>query len=197
VQPGAEHLAEQLVGLRVGQHREGGIDARFDRPLTQQIGAERVDGADVRFFEVMHRGIEQAAGGGVGAGFRPRALELFAKTQLQLAGRLLAERDRDDLADRGASLGDQRDDASDQLGGLAGARRGLDDQRLVELAGDQLAILRHSAGARAHGIFLNASRSMNSFGSLRLVRSSSREPHTTWKSHQSQAFGAGFAASVP
>ena len=69
-----------------------------------------------------------------GDGSRPRALELLAQAQLQFAGGLFAERHRDDLTDRGALMLDQRDDAADQFGGLAGSGRGFDDQRLVELA---------------------------------------------------------------
>ena len=141
MQPRRKRFFEQPIGLRVGQHRKRRIDARFDRPLAQQLGAEAVDGADLRLFEVMHGGVEQAAGVRVGRGLLPRALELFAQAQLQLAGGLFAERDGHDLADRGALVRDQRDDAADQLGGLAGAGRGFDNQRLVELGGDQLAVL--------------------------------------------------------
>ncbi len=129
------------IGLRVGQDRERRIDARLDRPLAQEIGAEGVDGADVRFFEVMHGVVEERARGGVRRRLRARSLELFAQAQLQLAGGLFAERDRDDLADRGALVLDQRDDAADELGRLAGAGGGFDDERLVELRRDQLAIL--------------------------------------------------------
>ena len=41
----------EAVRLRLGQHREQRIDARLDRPLAQQLGAEPVDRVDVRFFE--------------------------------------------------------------------------------------------------------------------------------------------------
>ena len=101
---------------------------------------------------------------GVGAGLRPRALELFAKAQLQLAGRLFAERDRDDLADRGALL-------------LRSARRCVPTSSVVlpvPAAASTISVLSSSRvissrfsgdsarRSRAHGIFLSASRSANS-----------------------------------
>ena len=136
-----------------------------------------------------------------GAGLRARALELFAQPQLQLAGGLLAERHRDDLADRGALVLDQRDDAADQLGGLAGAGRGLDDQRLVELAArsarDSRRRCARAASWRSRQLPQRVEVGEQLAASLRRVRRSSSRPHTTWKSHQSQAFGAGRAASRP
>ena len=48
----------QAVRLRLGEHREQRIDARFDRPLAQQLGAEAVDGVDVRFLERLERVLE-------------------------------------------------------------------------------------------------------------------------------------------
>src|SRR5688500_3709516 len=109
---------------------------------------------------------------------RAGALELFTQAQLQLAGGLFAESYRDDLTNRGALISDQRDDAAHQLGGLAGARSGFDDQRLVELGGNQLAVLL-PARCGPHGIFLSSSRSANSAASLARVRACSRRPHTT------------------
>ena len=137
VQPRRKHLVEQRIRLRVGQHRKCRIDPRLDRTLPQQVGAEGVNGADVRFFEIVDRGVEQRAGCRVGGA---RSLELFAEAQLQFAGSLLAEGDGDDLADGGALVADQRDDPAHELGGLAGAGGRFDDQRLVELARDQLAV---------------------------------------------------------
>ena len=62
MQPGAERLGEQPLGARLGQHLEQRIDPRFDRPLAQEVGAEAVDRADVRFLEALDR-IRQAARG--------------------------------------------------------------------------------------------------------------------------------------
>ena len=72
---------------------------------------------------------------------RAGPLEFLAQPQLQLAGRLLAEGHGDDLDRSSRAPGrDQRDDPLDQLGGLAGAGRRLDDQRGVEVVGDAPAI---------------------------------------------------------
>ena len=127
MQPGSKHLVEQAIGLGVGQDGKRGIDACLDRTLAEQVGAKRMDGADVRFFEIMHGGVEQPARIGLRRGFRARPLELFAEPQLQFAGGLLAERDGDDFADRCALVFDQGDDPANELGGLAGTGGGLDN----------------------------------------------------------------------
>ena len=59
VQPRGKRLLEKPLSLRVRQHRERGIDARLHRALAQQLGAESMDGADLRFFEVVHGILEQ------------------------------------------------------------------------------------------------------------------------------------------
>ena len=139
LQPAVERLVEEPRRRRFGEHREQRIDARLDRPLAQQLGAEAVDGADVRFLESLERSSSRVRRVGIGAGIRARPLEPLAQPQLQLAGRLLGERDRDDLADVRAPLGQDREDPVDELGRLAGAGRRFDDQRVVEAAGDGLA----------------------------------------------------------
>ena len=64
---------------------------------------------------------------------RARAVfEPLPQPQLQLAGRLLGERDGDDLADVGAAVREHAQDAPDQLGRLAGAGGGFDDERVVD-----------------------------------------------------------------
>jgi hypothetical protein len=44
--------------LRLGEDRKQRIDARFDRPLAQQLGAEAVDRVDVGFLERFERVLE-------------------------------------------------------------------------------------------------------------------------------------------
>jgi len=63
VQPRQKHLIEDSIRLRIRQDRERRIDARLHGPLAEQIGAEGVNGADVRFFKVVHRGIQQRIAG--------------------------------------------------------------------------------------------------------------------------------------
>ena len=50
-----KRVGKQALGARLGEHVEQRIRARFDRTFAQQIGAEAVDGADVRFFEPLDR----------------------------------------------------------------------------------------------------------------------------------------------
>ena len=51
LQPASERLVEQPRRRRLGEDLEQRIDPRFDRALAQQVGAEAVDGADVRLLE--------------------------------------------------------------------------------------------------------------------------------------------------
>ena len=149
VQPADKRLVEDLIGLRFGEDGKRRVDARFDRPLAQELGAEPVDGADVRILEVVHRVAETSClpcacrTGRVAVGRQRRAplFELLANAQLQLAGGFFAEGDRHDLANLGAAGLDQADDARHELGGLAGASGGLDDERLVERLADRPAVL--------------------------------------------------------
>ena len=55
VEPAAKRVGKQALGARLGEHVEQRIHARFDRTFAQQIGAEAVDRADVRFFEPLDR----------------------------------------------------------------------------------------------------------------------------------------------
>ena len=176
LQPVGERLVVQARALIVGEHREGGIDPGLYRPLAQQVGAEAVNRADVRFLEALHRR-RQARRGNTG-GSRARVLELLAQPQLELAGRLLGERDGDDLIDPGPAGLDQPHDALHEFGGLAGAGGGLDDQRAVQRVADEGAVA--GVGVGAHGILRRTSRSGTS--GLRRVRANSSGPHTARKS---------------
>jgi hypothetical protein len=55
LEPDAECLIEQPLGLTLSEHSEQRIDTSLDRTLAQQIGAETVNGTDARFLEVLHR----------------------------------------------------------------------------------------------------------------------------------------------
>jgi hypothetical protein len=101
---------EQPLGLGLGEDREKGIDARLDGTFAQQLGAEAMDGADVRLFERGQRLVER----------------------LQFTRRLLGERHRDHVGDASLAAGQQADDAGHELGGLAGSCRGLHDECVVE-----------------------------------------------------------------
>src|SRR5262249_5352634 len=118
-------------------------------------------------------------------------LEPGAKPELQLAGRLLGERERGDRLHGPAPLGENVDEASDQLARLAGARRRLDDQRLVERPPDALPF--GLVDERRHGQSLSARSSSIRAWSFSLMRLSSCGPHTSRKSQipHARARGAG------
>ena len=138
LKPSIERFVEDPLGLTFREHAEQGIHPRLDRPLSQQIRAEAVNGADVCLFQILDGGIEPRRRDRI---LRPPPpdLEPLAQPQLELAGGLLGKRDGDDLADIGATRLDDAHNPLDQRGGLAGSRRGLDDERLIDGRGDQLA----------------------------------------------------------
>ena len=177
LQPVGEGFVEEARGLPFGEHGERRIDARLHGPLAQQVGAEAVDRADVRFLEALHGAFERrgclAGGGGA------RVFELLAQPQLEFAGRLFRERDGHDLVDGGAAGFDEAHDALHEFGRLAGAGGGFDHERRVERVTDERAIGGVGDG-RPHGILRSASRSGTS--GLRFVRAGSSGPHTARKS---------------
>ena len=59
--PRRECLVEEPVTLGFGEHIEGRIDPRLDGPLTEQLGAEPVNRADVCLFELEDGVVEAAA----------------------------------------------------------------------------------------------------------------------------------------
>src|SRR5690606_22036410 len=126
----------------------------------------------------------------------PRALQLFAQAQLQLAGRLLRERHRRQAVDVRQAGPQDAGDPADELRRLPGAGRGFDDVRPGQVLADAAAIA-FVGRLRAHSNALSASMSGNLFGTLRAMRRSSRVPHTGWKSHHRQASFRGYGASVP
>ncbi len=92
-------LRRTAARARLGEHLEQRIDARFDRTLAQQVGTEAVNGADVGLLEPLNRVGEVLLHVRLGSAL-PQAFQLLADSQLQLAGRLLGERDRHHLLDR-------------------------------------------------------------------------------------------------
>ena len=194
-EPAIERLLEQRVGLRLGQDHEERIDAGFDRTLAEQISAETVDRADVRFFEPLDRVGKIRPHAFV---FRPMAplLQLLTQTQLQLARRLFGEGDGDDLIDPCAAAGEHLEHALDQLGRLPRSGRRFDDDRIVETCADQIAI--RLVAQRRHGFLRSASRSASGSCALFLpIRRSTFGPQTGRKSHQAHAFSAGAGARNP
>ena len=90
---------------------------------------------------------------GLTAGYAP--FQLLADSELQLAGGFLRERDGDNLLILALPLGDQLDDAGDELGCLPCARGRFDDEGFVEGVTDAGAIGRIRQN-RASGFGLRA-----------------------------------------
>ena len=157
LEPALECAFEGRGGDIFGSDLEGRVNARLDRAFAQQIRAERMDGADARLFEFRKRA-EKIVALGIVERFVivTGALDFLAQSKLQLARRLLSERDGDDRFQSRASRRDHRDDAVDQLGGLSGAGRRLDDQRSIKVLPDTLA---HALVGRRHHL---CSRSFHS-----------------------------------
>ena len=61
LEPSIERRVEQFARNVLGRDFEHRIDARLDRPLAQQIGAERMNRADTRLFELLERAVESRA----------------------------------------------------------------------------------------------------------------------------------------
>ena len=197
LQPGVEGLPEQPLRLSFSEHAEQRIDARFNRPLAKQVGAEAVNRADVRFLELRNGALEPIDDDWI-ARLLPLLLEPLAQSQLQLARRFLGERDGDDLAHLRAPFADDREDAVDQFCGLARARCSGDEDRVVDRVADDAA--RVAVGAidhGSHGRLRSASRSASLSCGLRATRRATSRPQTEMKSQRSHALSAGEAARKP
>ncbi len=173
-EPSIERPTQQGVRFVLRSDLEQRIDAGLDRPLLEQVAAERMDRADARLFELFERSVEARVLTEVGC-IAATMLDLFADAELEFAGGFLGECNRYDLVQRGAAGGDHRDDSPHQLGGLAGARCGFDHRRYVELAGDPVA--RGLIGER-HGISLSFRNSARRPGGFILDRRSSYGPQS-------------------
>ncbi len=197
LQPLVDDVVEHPHRDRLQQDLEARVHVGLDGALTQQVGAEAVDGADVGVLEVRERILEAIAG--LAVALRACVLDLLAQPELQLARRLLRERDGDDLADARAPLGQRVHHARHQLGGLAGARRGLDDECGVEVRPDAgTVVVVHEGRPRdAHFILRRCVSSARARESFRRGRDCADGPHTAAKSHQWQASSLGAAGSLP
>ncbi len=134
LEPAVERGIEEPALDFVRRDLEHRVDARRDRPLAQQVGAEGMNRADVRLLEFLQRGFQTLPRGGVEvmlvvAG----ALDRGPQAQLEFAGRLFGEGHGDDPIERREPACDHRDDPADQRGGLAGARGRFDNQRGSEI----------------------------------------------------------------
>jgi len=133
VEPGVPGVVEDALARDLGRDLEAGVEAGLERALSQEGGGEGVDGGDGRALEVGGRRQEALA---LVLSLRALqgVLDALAQAQLQLAGGLLGEGDRDDAVEGGAAGADEGEDAAHQDRGLAGAGAGLEQERGVEVA---------------------------------------------------------------
>jgi len=87
-----------------------------------------VDGRDLRLLEHVERGGDPASLQDTHVGVGLGALEALAQAQFHGGGRVLGEGDGRDLLERRHAPAQQRFDAVDEQGGLAGARAGRQHQ---------------------------------------------------------------------
>jgi hypothetical protein len=114
--------------------RDAGLDLVENLDRRREAGLERMLAEDP-----LREGVQRRYGGVVDLVERRvqrrvrarRALELGADAVAQLRGGGLGEGDGGDTCHRHAGL-DERDDARHELGGLAGAGAGLDEDRLPQ-----------------------------------------------------------------
>ena len=132
LQPEIKGLPVDPFGLRLRKDLEARIDSSFHRPFAQQVGTKAVDRADARLFQVGQGLLEVRTPPLVARVRGARRFQLDPQSQLELAGRLLRERHRDNSVDGGAPFGDQIHDPPYELARLPGARGRLHDQGLVE-----------------------------------------------------------------
>ena len=148
--PRAERVLEQALRLRLGQHREQRIDARFDWTLAQQLRAEAVDRADVRFLQRLQRGVHRVALAGLR--MRSRHVERLAQPQLQLPRRFFRERDRDDPFHLRAPARQDPHDTVHELRRLPRSGGRLDNERVAQCARNRVPCERICFGRWALGL---------------------------------------------
>ena len=138
VQPCPERPRRRCARPGLVQHDEERIDARLDRPLAQQVRAKRVDGADVRLFEVPQRVLERGQRRRVACRpLRARSSSISSRSRSFSSPAAFSVNVTATISIDVAAGWDDADDPVDERGRLAGAGSGLDDQRVVESRRDE------------------------------------------------------------
>ena len=141
-QPLLPGVHEERVGLGLVDHPEAGQHGALERPLLQDLGAERVDRRDARALEHVERGAHAGALLRRQLRLRAGALQPLAQPQLHGGGRVLGEGDGRDLVEPGRARAHQRLDAVHEQRRLAGAGARLEHQaRGVVAAGARARLL--------------------------------------------------------
>ena len=177
---------ERLAPAASVEHLEARVDPRLHRSLVQEVVAEAVDGADARLLQAGHRRVEPLAARAAPGRGLARLLELRAQAELQLARRLLGEGHGDHASTVPRPSASTATSRADQLARLAGARRRLHDQRLVERGADPLARRRGRRASVTASSAASGDPRARPGPSARRARSSFG-PHTGRKSQMPQA----------
>ena len=143
----------------------------FDRALPQQLGTERVNRADVCFFQPCERIFQMPDFAGT-CGCISCVIQFDSQPQPQFAGGLAREGDGDNSVDAGLAGLERIDDPANQFGRLAGACSGFDDKALVKRSSDAFSRLLIAA----HGVSRNSSKTARRSDALRWIRVSSYGP---------------------
>ncbi len=140
----------ETIALLLAQLFKRWIDARLHRTLAQYLGAKGMDRADGRFFEIL-QGFFQ-----LGRARRlPSFIELLAKAKFQVASGFVRKRNGGNTFYGRAPRLEHCHDPMHQLGSLAGAGRGFDDQALIERfpnAPASLVVRDRACSRRVHAI---------------------------------------------
>ena len=141
LEPAIEGAPEEIAGDVLGRDLEERIDAGLDRPLAQQIAAERVDGADARLLELRQRRVEMRAPPPIAAARASRARSISARSRsFSSPAAFSVKVTRDDAVELRPAGGERRHHAADERRRLAGAGRRLDDSVVVEVGRDAVAL---------------------------------------------------------
>src|ERR1700691_153080 len=128
-----------MQALRLGHQLELRIDACLYRTLSEQISAERVNGAKPCLLEVRQSLLEVVAGRGVLLFCAALSLEVGAETKLELARSFLGESHACDAVDCRLSSRDHCYDSLHHFARFPGACGSLNHQGLVEGRADSVA----------------------------------------------------------
>ncbi len=161
----------EKIGDVTWRDREERVDARLDRSLAEEVGAEGVDRPDARLLELAERIVERAGGSRA-----PRVLDRLPEPELQLARGGVRERDGDHAIEPRPAGGEEGDHPLHELRRLPRPGGRLDDERRVEVVADPVA--RGLVGKRRHGRLRRYARSPRRPLGFRAVRTSSFGPQT-------------------
>ncbi len=172
LEPTVEDSTVDTFGLILGRDLEQRVDACLERTLSEEVGAESMDGADVRLFELGEAALEPrrhlvvARGAARAADF----LELSPEPELQLTCRFLGEGDGGETRELAPAAAHHFDDAAHERRRLSRSRRRLDDECRVELLADRPS--GGLVGERVRHVRFRSQLSGDSRGSFSLRRAS-------------------------